>query len=272
MHKHLLGERAWATTGPVLRRLVKFRYRCFSFGRETTGGALNAQVRAEPTGRLARKRRLTRARLLEAAYHVMSECGVDAAKIKDITDRADLGFGTFYNYFESKDQLASQVLDCLIHDFGRRNISATRGLGRKDPSLIMPVSIRLVLREVMGLTLWQWWAMRPDLLVDRMREGFGPFGMRDMREAARKGIFQIEEANISNVWGLAVWVMVAGIHDVAIGRQSAQYEAFVAETVMRMMGVSPVDARRIANTRLPTYPPPSIDWDFRLEPVETALS
>lgn len=218
-------------------------------------------------GRLAKKRRLTRARLLEAAYHVMSEGGVDAAKIKDITDRADVGFGTFYNYFESKDQLASQVLDCLINDFGRRNIAATRGVARKDPALVMPISIRLVLRTVMASPLWQWWAMRPDLLVDRMREGFGPFAMRDMREAVRQGIFHLDEANIPDAWALAVWMMVAGIHDVAIGNRPPEIETFVTESIMRLMGVAPADAKRIATTRLPAYPAPAIDWTFNLGPA-----
>src|ERR1044072_8155988 len=186
-------------------------------------------------GRLAKKRRQTRARLLEAAYHIMSDVGVNAAKTKDITDRADIGFGTFYNYFESKDQLASQVLDCLIDDFGRRNIAATRGLARKDPALVMPVSIRLVLRTVMASPLWQWRAMRPDLLADRMREGFDPFAMRDMREAARRGIFQLEDQNIPDAWALAVWMMVAGIRDVAVGNRSPDIEIFVTESVMRLM-------------------------------------
>lgn len=230
---------------------------------------LRAAVTAteEGGGRLAKKRRQTRARLLEAAYHIMSDGGVDAAKIKDITDQADVGFGTFYNYFESKDQLASQVLDCLIDDFGRRNIAATRGLARKDPALVMPVSIRLVLRTVMASPLWQWWAMRPDLLVDRMREGFGPFAMRDMREAVRHGIFQLEEENISDAWSLAVWMMVAGVHDVAVGNRSPDIETFVTESVMRLMGVAPADARRLANTRLPPYPAPAIDWSFSREPA-----
>lgn len=221
-------------------------------------------VADELGGRLAKKRRITRARLLEAACHIMSDGGVDAAKIKDITDRADVGFGTFYNYFESKDQLASQVLDCLIYNFGRRNIAATKGLARKDPPLVMPVSIRLVLRTVMASPLWHWWALRPDLLVDRMREGFGPFAMRDMREGIRRGFFQLEQENIPDAWALAVWMMVAGVHDVANGERSPEIETFVTESIMRLMGVAPADARRVANTRLPAYPDLSIDWTFQL--------
>src|SRR5580698_5223868 len=133
--------------------------------------------------RVERRRRGTRARLIEAAYDVMAENGVDAAKIQDITERADVGFGTFYNYFETKDQIAAQVLDCVIDDLGRRNLAATRELRKKDPVVVICISIRLLMREAIRTPMWQWWALRPDLLVDRFREGFRPFALHDIGEA-----------------------------------------------------------------------------------------
>lgn len=217
-----------------------------------------------PEGRMAKKRRTTRARLLAAAYDVMSESGVDAAKLKDITEKADVGFGTVYNYFETKDELAGQVLDCVIDDLGRRNVIATQGLGKEDPALVMPVSIRLMLRAVIAAPMWQWWALRPDLLADRMREGFGPYGMRDMRAAAERGIFTLREEDIAPTWALAVWVMVGGIHDVVVRNRPPESETFVTETIMRMMGVSVETAHRISRTDLPPFPLPDIDWTFSL--------
>lgn len=230
------------------------------------GPAPDSQVpKEQPTeGRLAKKRRLTRARLLEAAYQVMAESGVDDAKVKDITDKADVGFGTFYNYFETKDELANQVLDCVIHDLGRRNIVATRGLGSKDPTLVMPVSIRLMMRAIIASPMWRWWAMRPDLLADRMREGFGPFGMRDMREGMERGFFTLTEEEIAPSWALAVWVMVGGIHGILIGGRAPDSEMFVTQTIMRLMGMSTEMARCLSTTELPPFPSPDIDWRFQL--------
>lgn len=222
--------------------------------------------KAQPAeGRLAKKRRLTRARLLKAAYEVMAESGVDDAKVKDITDKADVGFGTFYNYFETKDELANQVLDCVIHDLGRRNITATRGLGSKDPALIMPVSVRLMMRAIIASPMWRWWALRPDLLADRMREGFGPFGMRDMRAGMERGFFALTEEEIAPTWALAVWVMVGGVHGVLVGDRLPESEMFVTQTIMRIMGVSNEMARKLSTTELPPYPSPDIDWTFRLD-------
>ncbi|NOX52484.1 MAG: TetR/AcrR family transcriptional regulator, partial [Gammaproteobacteria bacterium] len=157
-------------------------------------------------GRMEKKRRRTRARLLEAAYAIMSQSGVDAAKIQDVTEYADVGFGTFYNYFKSKDDLASQVLDCVIDDFGRRNVEATREIRASNPALVMPISIRLVMREAMRSPMWQWWALRPDLLVDRMTKGFGPFGLRDLEDGITRKILKISREDVEASWTLLMWV------------------------------------------------------------------
>jgi AcrR family transcriptional regulator len=198
----------------------------------------------------------------------MSEVGVDAAPIKEITARADVGFGTFYNYFATKDQLANEVLDCLIHDYGRRNIIATKGLRSQDPAMVMPISIRLVIREAARSPMWQWWAMRPDLLVDRMREGFAEFGLRDMRDALERGIFNIAEEDQPAVWALAVWMMVGGIHDMVSGRLAPEKDGLIVEAIMRVMGMSPENAHRAATTPLPKYAAAKIDWTFQLEQGE----
>ncbi len=226
----------------------------------------------KPTGRLEKRRLVTRARLLEAAYDVISLRGVDAAKIKDITDRADVGFGTFYNYFDSKDELAGQVLDCVINDLGRRNVIATDRAHREDPALVMPLSTRLVLNEAVRQPMWQWWALRPDLLVDRMREGFKPFATPYMREAVAEGIFHIGADEIDAIWALSVWMMVGGLHDIVVGDRPPQSEMLIVESIMRVMGVPLETARRISTSPLPQFPPADIDWSFRLDTFLTTVS
>jgi len=52
----------------------------------------------------------TKSKLLNAALAVFSEFGVDATTIDDITQRADLGKGTFYRYFSDK----AEIMACLV--------------------------------------------------------------------------------------------------------------------------------------------------------------
>lgn len=75
-------------------------------------------------GRRERKKQQTRAALLDAAMALFAERGISGARIEDITERADLGKGAFYNYFSSKDaliaELVSQGVELLERDYLRR--------------------------------------------------------------------------------------------------------------------------------------------------------
>lgn len=227
-------------------------------------------VAATRPGRAAQRRERTRAALLRAAYRLMSRKGVDATSIQEITDHADVGFGTFYNYFASKDDLAAQVLDCVINNLGRRNDLITRTMRLADPVAIVAVSVRCVAREMMTNAVWSWWVKRPDLIVERMRAGFRPFGLRDMRRAIAAGAYDIADDDLETAWSYLIWLLAGGIKDIVDGYRPARSERLMAEAVMRVMGVPLKEARRISGMKLPPYPDLDIDFAFVLDAAAEA--
>ena len=69
------------------------------------------------TGRpLTKRGEATRRRLLEAAEVVFAEQGYHEASIVKITERAGIGLGTFYLYFDSKQT----IFEALVIDLNRR--------------------------------------------------------------------------------------------------------------------------------------------------------
>jgi AcrR family transcriptional regulator len=68
-----------------------------------------------PKPRLTRaeKAEATRTRLFEAAIGIVGEMGYAAASVALITARANVAQGTFYNYFESRQDLLDQLLPSL---------------------------------------------------------------------------------------------------------------------------------------------------------------
>ncbi|MFK4834486.1 TetR/AcrR family transcriptional regulator [Microbacterium sp. ZW T2_14] len=69
------------------------------------------------TGRpLTKRGEATRRRLLESAELVFAEQGYHEASIVKITERAGIGLGTFYLYFDSKQA----VFEALVLDLNRR--------------------------------------------------------------------------------------------------------------------------------------------------------
>ena len=65
----------------------------------------------EPIAPRSRKGAATRARLIEAAKRVFEEDGFLDARISDISKRARLSHGSFYHYFDSKEQIFREVAE-----------------------------------------------------------------------------------------------------------------------------------------------------------------
>jgi AcrR family transcriptional regulator len=210
---------------------------------------------AKKPGRQQRKKLETRARLMVSAYELMSRSGVDGTSIAEITEHADLGFGTFYNYFKTKDEIAIDVLDAVIDDLGRRNDLATEHLKGRDPGAVQAISIRTVAREMRTNPLWRWWFERPDLLADRLQVGFYKYGVRDLNNGIRKGHYALDEKKVDATWRLQMWMLVAGLKELFRSDDAAEGEVILVETIMRAMGLPADLAEEVTHVPVPELPP-----------------
>ena len=71
-------------------------------------------------GRRDRRKAEARQRLLNAAHRLIAENVVADLRIGDVTELADLGFGTFYTYFPSKDALIEAVVAQVLAGLAAR--------------------------------------------------------------------------------------------------------------------------------------------------------
>lgn len=231
--------------------------------------SVTAATEPKPT-RTELRQRQTRIRLRQVACELMSTAGVDATTIQQITDAADIGFGTFYNYYESKEALAQDVLDCMIHTIGEQNDLITQRLGETDPVRIVANSVRFVIRTMIEDPVFQWWVARLDLLVDRMRIGFGPFGLRDIDRAVATGGYAIIDDDRPLAWSQLCWLMAAGGRDILRGVHRPSDERRIVEGILRVMGADVDAARAATSTELPAAPELAIDFAFDLPTTDDA--
>ncbi len=96
-----------------------------------------------PKARLTRaeKAEATRVRLFEAAVQIVGEQGYAAASVAQITAQAKVAQGTFYNYFESRQDLLDQLLPAIsdkLHELIRERVLAAPddALGRERARLV----------------------------------------------------------------------------------------------------------------------------------------
>ncbi|HEX9700893.1 MAG TPA: TetR/AcrR family transcriptional regulator [Acidobacteriota bacterium] len=89
---------------------------------------------ARPTRTRQQRRSLrTRQKLLDAARQVFSEKGLDLTRIDDITERADLGKGTFYYHFESKEKLIRELIRTMLQDLAAEVDKSCSGIVELQP-------------------------------------------------------------------------------------------------------------------------------------------
>ncbi|HEY1971644.1 MAG TPA: TetR/AcrR family transcriptional regulator [Pseudonocardia sp.] len=63
-----------------------------------------------------RQRERTRRKLVAAGRTVIAERGVAGLRIQEITDRADVALGSFYNHFQTKEDLVEEVIGETLRD------------------------------------------------------------------------------------------------------------------------------------------------------------
>jgi AcrR family transcriptional regulator len=94
-------------------------------------------------GRVAQRQLRNRDALVDAGYRVMSEKGIDAATMQEIADVADVGAGTVYSYFKSKDELAIAVMERVMHNLALRIEAVTNTFS--DPAQVYAFGVRTVI-------------------------------------------------------------------------------------------------------------------------------
>lgn len=76
--------------------------------------------------RVERRKEKTRKALLAVALELFQEKGIYWTKIEDITERADIGKGTFYQYFQTKEELLEVLLQQGLDELLARMREAVR--------------------------------------------------------------------------------------------------------------------------------------------------
>src|SRR5271166_2453279 len=94
----------------------------------------------------------TETRILEAALRVFADMGPDAPKIDDFVQAAGISRGTFYNHFESVEELLVATSEWTT----RETIEAIEAVleGLEGPALRLGVGLRLFLAKAQSDPVW----------------------------------------------------------------------------------------------------------------------
>src|SRR5487761_2258419 len=109
-------------------------------------------------GRNERRKARTRASLLDAARTLFARQGFEHTAIADITDTADLGVGSFYNHFDSKEDLLAALLEQAFSE--QLTALDSRRTGVSDPAEAVAIAHRHWIRLTTDGPEWAWLVVR----------------------------------------------------------------------------------------------------------------
>lgn len=211
--------------------------------------------------RSVRRKREKRQNLMKAAFELMSERRKEDVTIQQITEAADVGFGTFYNYFESKEAIYDALVVEVLENSGRVVDEAARHLS--DPAERLSVGVRYTLLQAQSDPLWGRFLAHTPFSPQLLSQGLGKFLLRDVQEGITAGRFKVDDLAMTLV---AVGSTVLGVLSAEIERAGAEPVAAAlpgldldaqrmpertAAMVLRILGIEGDEARRLSRTPLP---------------------
>jgi AcrR family transcriptional regulator len=193
---------------------------------------------APKVSRLDRRKARTRRALIEAAVQLIAEGRGDRASIQEITEAADIGFGSFYNHFDSKEQLFQTADEEVMERWGQMIDRASTSVS--DPAEVFAVGLR-----ISGRLGWT------HLDALDIPVGLAPRALRDIQAGQAAGRFTVPDAEIALsavAGGLLGLLRMCQRHPERITEASVDQ---LAEAVLRLLGVPAHEAARLAALPLP---------------------
>ena len=95
-----------------------------------------------PRGRRERRTAETRERLFRAALDLFAKMGFTETTVEDITESADVGKGTFFNYFPSKDHILLAFGEMQLAKL-QSAVEEARHNGEPMPQFLRSLGIRM---------------------------------------------------------------------------------------------------------------------------------
>ena len=202
----------------------------------------------EPVNRLERRKQRTRSALVKAAQQLIAEARLNVP-VLEITQLADVGMGSFYNHFESKEELFEAAVADVLDSYGALLDSLTMDMA--DPAETFAASFRLTGRffrrrpQESRILLANW----PALVSSD--QGLAPRALRDIKAATAAGRFSVEDPELALAVASGILMGLGTLLQRDATRDDGVTTDSITEDLLRMLGMSVHDAHEVCARPLP---------------------
>jgi AcrR family transcriptional regulator len=203
---------------------------------------------ADSPNRLVRRKQRTRAALIKAAQRLIADGKVNVP-VLEITQAADVGMGSFYNHFDSKEQLFEAAVADVLDAHGAMLDRLTESI--EDPAETFATSFRLTGR------LFRQRPQESEILLAHgtallsSERGLAPRALRDIKAGVDAGRFHVDDPELALAMAGGALLGLGKLLRDDPARDDAHAADIVTENVLRLFGLSADEAYAVCRRPLP---------------------
>ena len=194
------------------------------------------------------KRETTRAALVEATQALVMERGKEKFTIQDITHRANVCSGTFYNYFESKHKIFEAIAESMRAEFTKELDKLRAPL--KDPAMIVAVTLNHCFERAQNHETWNSFVSATCLSDEYFLHQDADQCYQDIERGVTAGRFKV--GNIPFTQRLILAMVQHISSEIRLGNLENNAIEDATQAILKMLGISDVIAKALTQ---PIRPP-----------------
>ncbi|WP_280247074.1 TetR/AcrR family transcriptional regulator [Nocardia abscessus] len=205
--------------------------------------------KTEEPNRLERRKARTRAALVRAAQAFLA-AGKPNVPILEITQAADVGMGSFYNHFQTREELFQTAVEEALDIHGAALDALCEQLD--DPAQVFAQSFRLTGRLHRRNPTLSKVLLNNGLQLARSDKGLAPRARRDIEDAVRVGRFTVADCELAMAVVSGAAICLGQLLHAQPERDDGKATDQVAADLLRMLGLSPAEADEVCGRPLPS--------------------
>lgn len=198
--------------------------------------------------RVLRRKQRTRAALIGAAQGFIADGKLNVA-VLDITQAADVGMGSFYNYFDNKEELFAAAVAEALDAHGALLDALTADID--DPAEAFGCRFRLTGRLFRRRPQESKILLANGVALLTSDRGLAPRALRDIEAAASAGRFTVEDPHLALAMAGGAIMGLGALLAVDPDRDDAHAADSVTADVLRLFGMSEAEAADVCARPLP---------------------
>ena len=213
------------------------------------------------------KRQATRQLLLDAVRDLVLERSHDRISIEEMTDRAKVSKGTFYNYFDTKQDVVAAVAKGLKAQLAANLVTTTDPI--KDPAMKVAITLKFYFYQTLDNQDWREFTRFTGLTELYLEQAIEET-IEDLKWGVKAGRFKGDNVYFTEslIRGLSRHVL----SEIDQGRLARDACDYAIRSILQMLGLPEIVAKALTQTRLPPIAAQRRGvGDSLKEPVDTPI-